>query len=143
MGRFAMEAQTIGLIGSFVLYGIACALPALEFKNSQGPNDIMFGARALAVGWSGIFAGVFAWYANPVWLLGLGIGFLRKPVPLAILGVLAVVIAYSTVSMVGREMPGDEGNVTKTTVIRLLPGFYVWMASLALLPVVALLPRGK
>src|SRR5262245_44483143 len=99
---------------SIALFIVACALPALEFKNSNGPNDIMLGLRALAVGWSGIFAAVIAWYANPFWMFGLLMGFLRKPWLCTAAGVVAVAIALSTYSVVGRELPGDEGNVTKT-----------------------------
>jgi hypothetical protein len=67
-----------GLVVSLALFAKACCLPALEFRISNGPNDVMWGARALVVGWSGIFAGVMAWYANPMWLLGLLLWALRK-----------------------------------------------------------------
>jgi hypothetical protein len=40
---------------------------------------------------------------------------------------------------VGRELPGDEGNVTRTAVIRVLPGCYLWMASMAVLPLLVFL----
>jgi len=67
---------------SVVLYLMACCIPALEFKNSNGPNTVMWGANALAIGWSGIFAAVMAWYVNPFWLLGLLLGFsTRSPWP--------------------------------------------------------------
>jgi hypothetical protein len=138
-----MDLSRVGLMVSMALYAIACALPALEFKNSSGPNDVMFGLRALAVGWSGIFAAVFGWYANPFWLAGLGFGYFRKPWLAVICGVLAVLIGCSTFSVVGRELPGDEGNVTKTAVVRVLPGCYVWLASMAALAVAGLLPRGR
>lgn len=131
------------LIASIVLFVIACCLPALEFKNSNGPNDVMLGLRALAVGWSGIFAGVMAWYANPLWSLGLILGYLRKPLLVALAGIAALAVAATTFGIIGRELPGDEGNVTKTTVIRILPGCYVWMASMALLVLAAFLPRPK
>jgi hypothetical protein len=45
--------------------------------------------------------------------------------------------------VIGRELPGDEGNVTRTTIVRLLPGCYLWMASLATLPVAAMLGARK
>jgi hypothetical protein len=129
------------LLATIVLYVVACCLPALEFKNSDKLNDIMLGLRALAVGWSGIFAAVVAWYANPIWLLGVILGLLRKPIPAAIAGVLAVAIGLTTFSLLGRELPGDEGNVTKTMVVRFLPGCYVWMASLIALPITALVQK--
>jgi hypothetical protein len=125
------------------LYAVACCLPALEFKNIYKPNDIMLGFRALAVGWSGIFAGVLAWYANPFWLLGLILALLRKPILATAAGVVAVAIALTTFSIIGRELPGDEGGVTKTTVIRLLPGCYVWMASLVALPLAAMFQKSR
>jgi hypothetical protein len=124
----------IPLMISLVLFAVACCLPALEFRNSNGANDVMYGLRALVVGWSGIFAGVVAWYANPCWLLSLVLGLFRRPLTATLVGVVAIAIAACTFAVVGRELPGDEGNVTRTTVIRLLPGCYVWMASMAVLP---------
>ena len=67
----------------------------------------------------------------------------RKPLPAALAGLVALAIACSTFWIVGRELPGDEGNVTRTTVIRLLPGFYVWMVSLAALPLAAFFKRPR
>ena len=131
------------LFVSPTLFLIACCLPALTFKDSSGAIDIMFGLRALVVGWSGIFAGVLAWYANPFWLLGMITMFLRKPTLGILFGVIAIAIACSTFALIGRELPGDESNVTRTTVIKLLPGFYVWMASLASLPIAALFQKAN
>ena len=131
------------LLATLVLYALACCLPALEFKNSDKPNDIMFGLRAAAVGWSGIFAGVMAWYANPFWLSGLILAFLRKPILATAAGIVAIAIAFTTFSILGIELPGDEGGVTKTTVIRLLPGCYVWMASLVALPLASMFQRSR
>lgn len=131
----------IGLVVSLLLFVAACCLPALEFKNSSGPNNAMWGANALAVGWSGIFAGVMAWYANPFWMLGLLAGAFRKPVAAVLLGMVAIAFATTVFGDMGRELPGDEGNVTRTTIIKLLPGCYLWMASLVTLPLVALLQK--
>ena len=128
---------------SAVLFVAACSIPALEFRNSQGPTTVMWGANALAVGWSGIFAGVVAWYANPFLLLGLILGLLRKPTPAAVAGVIAFLIGCSTFAILGRELPGDEGGVTKTTVIRLFPGCYLWLLSLAAVPLTPVLARSK
>ena len=133
----------IGLLISLGLFVAACCLPALEWKNSSRPNDIMFGLRALAVGWSGIFAEVFAWYANPFWFLGMILLLFRKPGLAALMGIIALAISANTFAVIGRELPGDEGNVTKTTIIGVLPGCYVWMASLATLPLAALLQKIK
>jgi hypothetical protein len=132
-----------GLIPSVALFAISCCLPALEFQGAGRPNDVMLGLRALAVGWSGIFAGVLAWYANPIWLIGIFFAALRKPGLVLIATIIALGLACTVFSAVGRELPGDEGNVTKTTISRLLPGCFVWMASLAALPLAAMFPKGK
>jgi hypothetical protein len=131
----------IVLFTSLFLFLVACCLPAVMFKSNTGVIDVMLGLRALVVGWSGIFAGVIAWYANLFWLLGGVLTWLRKPLPGILLGLIAIAIAYSTFALVGRELPGDEGNVTRNTVVKLLPGCYVWMASLVLLPIAALIQK--
>src|SRR5262249_21146783 len=120
-----------------------CCLPVLEFKNSNKPNDVMWGFNALAVGWSGIFAGVVAWYANFFWGLGLMFGFLRKPIFGAVAGVIAIGLGLMTFTYIGQELPADEGNVTRTAIIRILPGCYVWLASLVVLLIAVLLQKPK
>jgi len=60
-----------------------------------------------------------------------------------IAGCIAIAIACTTFSIIGRELPGDESNVTKTTLVRLLPGCYVWFASLVSLPIAALFVKSK
>jgi hypothetical protein len=126
---------------SLFLFLVACCLPAVTFKSNTGEIDVMLGLRALAVGWSGIFAGVFAWYANLFWLTGMILVWLRKPVPGMVLGIIALLIAYSAFALVGRVLPADEGNVNHNTVVKPLPGSYVWMVSLVLLPVAALFQK--
>jgi hypothetical protein len=124
------------LITSMALFVVACCLPALEFSKSQGLKDVLVGANVLAVGWSGIFAGVFGWYANPVWSLGLVMGFIGKPKFAAIAGIVALVIGCTTFALFGESLPADEGGVNHMTLTRTLTGCYVWMASLATLPLV-------
>lgn len=131
--RIPAEAQASPIT---VLFAIACCLPALEFSRSAGGTDTQWGANILAVGWSGIFAGVTAWYANPVWLLALVLAWFRKPTLAAVAGLVPIGIAATTFSLFGQVLPADEGNVNHMTLIRLLPGCYVWMASLAVLPLV-------
>jgi hypothetical protein len=122
-----------------VFFVFACCLPALEFKGS----DAAFGLRILVIGWSGLFAGVLAWYANPLWVLGLLFGALRKRIPAVLCGLLSLPIAMTVFSDLGRELPGDEGNVTKTAIVRLLPGGYVWLLSLVSLPLAALFRKAN
>ena len=127
------------LIASAVLFAVACALPALEFSKGQGAKDVLVGINVLAVGWSGIFAGVIGWYANPFWALGLLLGFFGKPKWAAIAGLIALAIGCSTFTLFGKDLPADEGGVNHMTLARMLAGCYVWLVSLATLPLVALI----
>lgn len=123
------------------LYAVACCLPAMTFTDPTKGVDVMLGLRALTVGWSGIFAGITAWYANPFWLGGMLLLYFRKPVPALVCGVLAVAIAVSTFTLVGRILPADDGNVNKMTVLSIGPGAYVWLVSLVVLPIAALVQK--
>jgi hypothetical protein len=124
------------------IFLVACCLPAILWTGkSPGELDVMLGLRALAVGWSGIFAGILAWFANPFFLAGVIALFMRKPTLAIVFAVIAIGISCTTFSIVGVEYPADEGNVNKTTVLKLLPGFYVWMTSMVSLLVIALVQK--
>lgn len=136
-----MPKLTALLLTDVIVFVVACCLPALQFKNSNGVFDVMLGLRALVVGWSGIFAGVIAWYANLFFGTGLLFALLRKPLLATAASVIAVAIACTTFSLVGRELPADEGMVNKTAVVAILPGCYVWIASMVFLPLAAYLGK--
>ena len=130
-------------IVSGVLFAIACSLPALEFTKTQNGREAMMGLNVLAVGWSGIFAGVVAWYANPVWLAGLILAFAGKPRLAAVAGIVALLIGCTTFTLFGKDLPADEGGVTHMAITRVLIGCYFWLASLATLPVLVLFAKAK
>lgn len=121
------------------LFALACCLPALEFRYSQSPNEGKWGVYVLAFGWCGVFANIYAWLANPLWIIGLIQVRRQRLWSAAIFGAAALAAAANTFAVIGLELPGDEANVTKMAIIGLLPGCYVWMASLATLPASALL----
>jgi hypothetical protein len=126
-------------IVSAVVFSVACLLPALEFDKEHAP-DVLSGLNVLAVGWSGIFAGIVSWYANPVWLFAVMLAFVDKPKLASIAALIAFLIGCTTFSLFGKVLPADEGNVTHMTLVKLLPGAYVWLASL-LAPLFALFIR--
>lgn len=128
---------------SVIAYVVACCLPALQWRDENKPVDIMLGLRALAVGWSGIFGGLVSWYANPLWLLALCLAFFRKPWPGAIAGIVGLLIALTVFTVVGKEFPADEGGVTKTRIVAVLPGAYVWFVSIGLSILAAVLSGKK
>lgn len=129
-----------GLWITLGLYLAACCLPVLDIRKGSTP-DPMWGANALIVGWSGLFAAVFGWYANPFWFVGMIFAIMRKPRIAALFGVIAIAIACTVFTDFGRILPADEGNVTKMRIVGLLPGAYLWFASLLSLPVTAFLAR--
>jgi hypothetical protein len=86
----------------------------------------------LLIGWLGIFNGLVAWYANPLWLLStLLVAFRRGIAPARIFAVLALLLGLSTFFFVHAELPGDEGGVSKMAFERVLAGGYLWLLSLA------------
>lgn len=118
---------------SLALYILGCALPALEFKKSTGVMQVMPGWETLAMGWLGGFVSVFGWYANLFWLYALFAGFRQKARHTAVSAAIALLIGTSVFWMMGRELPGDEGGVTKIVLVRILPGVHVWLTSFAVL----------
>jgi len=130
------------LLASVALFALACCLPALEFTKAPTGRDVLWGGNVLAVGWSGIFAGVVAWYANPVWLFGIIMAYIGRPKLAAIAGLVALAIAGTTFSLFGQQLPADEGGVNHMSLTRTLVGCYVWLAGLATLPLV-LFFKGK
>ena len=130
------------LIVSLLLFVVACCIPSMEFTGKPEGNTIMTGATVLANGWAGLFSGVFGWYANPLWLLGLILAFIGKPKLGAASAVLAIAIACTTFSTFGKSIGTDEAGQNYIKLVRLLPGCYVWLASLAVVPV-CLFFKGK
>ena len=126
------------LLTPVAIFAVACFLPAIDFRYTNGTHDPMWGFSAALTGWSGIFVGIHTWFANPLWLLGLILAFFRKRIAAVALGLLTIPIALTTYSVLGRELPADEGNVNHMTAMRLLPAFYVWIAALASMPLAAL-----
>lgn len=128
---------------SVVLFILACGLPALEFKKNTGAVEVTSGGAALALGWLGLFCGIYAWCANFVWLYAIVVGFLGKAERCSLAGIVALAIGLTVFLAIGREIPGDEANVTRMALVRLLPGCCVWLASLAVLPAAYLLSKAR
>jgi hypothetical protein len=131
-----MRIVPVAACGLFI---IACCLPALEF-NKEHARDVTMGLNVLVVGWSGIFAGVTGWYANPVWLFAIIMSFVGNNKLAAAGSLLALLIGLTTCSTIGKLLPADEGGVTHMTLVKLLPGAYVWLLSLSV-PMLGLLIR--
>ncbi len=119
----------IGL--SLLLFLLACATPCLEMSQKSDPT--WYGLRILVLGWLGILVGQFAWLANPLWLIGLITFVLRKWLATLIVLGFSLLFALNTLLLFGIPLPADESNVNHTSLVRLRIGFYLWLASIAIL----------
>lgn len=131
-GSIAVSNRNHLFIGlSVLLFVMACATPCLEMSQKSDPT--WYGLRILVLGWMGILAGQFAWLANPLWLLGLITFALRKwLVTLIVLG-FSLLFAANTLLIFVMPLPADESNINHTSLVRLRIGFYLWLASIAVL----------
>jgi len=116
-------------------------LPALYLKgmaNTNGLPTYMSGVGAFFDGFFGLFDRQFAWLANPLAWLALALVLARRRVGGLVLSLAALVVAQHTWVLIGTQIWGDEGGVTKYLVTSLGPGFYLWCFSFLLLALAAI-----
>jgi len=132
------------VLACLVVFLIACAAPALEFRdtNTAAPN-VMQGFQVLLMGWLGVFAGQLAWFANPLFATGLLLLSLRRRTAALVCGTVAVLVAGDTFVLFSQQLPANEGDVGKLILQHLKAGFYLWAAALVLLPLGALILRQR
>lgn len=136
---------------SLVLFVVACFLPALENRSDDGRTTIQLGWRLLAFGGIGLlwdrhlFTALIPWFANLLWAAGFGARFTGHRKLSAGLGLSAFAFGASAPLLtLDRYLPADPGALGEAsyfTVAKLLPGYFVWLASLAMLPTSAYLNR--
>ena len=127
-----MNRERSFALASFVAYCAALALPALVFHTTirEVPSDVWTGVTAALVGWEGMLVLNFAWLANLAYFVSLRLLLLRRWRAAAAIASIGFLLALQTLSLVGRELPADEGGVNHMTLVRLHVGFYAWLASL-------------
>jgi hypothetical protein len=126
----AISSRWHVIVASLLLYALACATPCLEFQK-DGRLWIWNGLDSLGGGWIGLFFSQFAWLANPLWLAGLLLLAWRRWTAAMICALLALLFAANTFLLLHKQLPGDEGGMTRMELQRLLVGFYFWLASFA------------
>lgn len=128
------------IAGSVLAMVVATGLPVGHFRDAGGSPVTWNGPTFLACGWVGPLVGTMlcGWYANPALLLGWLLLAFRRPRAAAITLGVAVVLALTSVSLFGAEVPQNEGGVNNLQLQRFGPGFYVWLLAI-LLPFVAAL----
>jgi hypothetical protein len=144
--RLPWKPRIIALLISFVLYGLACALPVLDFSKADGspnPDGPTFGFAALVTGWLAILIGQFAWLANLLWLLSLLLVLLRGWIASAITGILAVLLALHTYTLYSQRVPANEAATEFLYLRGIKFGFYVWLASFLAISISAIILRQR
>lgn len=108
------------------VFAVAMTLPSLNVPGVR----VYSGLDLLFEGWQGVRAGVFAWFANPLFLVGLllAIGDFRRGAGIA--SGFGCVLALTSFA----SGPIARSNGVAVPEIGFLMGFYVWLgAQLALL----------
>ena len=126
---------------SVASYLLACCIPTLELTTTSPENLIpvthakMWGFQLLLRGFMGVFMGTIGWFANPLWVIALLLVFFKRVKAALAVSLLSVAIALSSITVIGKDLAVWESDPYHQRVSALLLGFYVWIVSLALVPV--------
>jgi hypothetical protein len=142
--RGGRGAEVGVVLACLALFLVACAAPALEFLDTNAKSlNVMQGFQILLMGWMGVFVGQLAWFANPLFALGLLLLSLRRRTAALVCGTGAMLAAGDTFVLFSQQLPANEGGVGKLILQHLRAGFYFWAAALVLLPLGALILRHR
>ena len=112
-----------------VIWAISLALPALAVEGA----GVLTGWDVLKVGWQGIGVKLLAWYANPLFAVGV-VAFAGR-----LFGFAGVVSGFGLVlaltSFAAREIAAGSGFPLPALTLKV--GFFVWLASLCILLVIS------
>jgi hypothetical protein len=128
------------LWASIACWWAACFLPALHLEgraNTLGEKTTMSGGAAFFWAFFGMFAGQYAWLANPLGIVSLSLSRFGRYRLALFVSVLGVLVAQQTWMLVGTEIDGDEGGVKKYLVTSLGLGFYLWVLSFVIIAAMA------
>lgn len=127
-----------------VLFCLACVLPSLRFYVQPDPTCCLvppspyyynaWGLWLLSLGWAAPFVLQFGWLANPLGAAAVVAQLIGRKGPrlaAVILSASALLVAVDTLTLFGRHIPVGVDYPDSYQLIRPLPGFYVWLASLA------------
>ena len=109
------------LVTIVALWAASLALPAVRVAG--GPD--LDGFDILRQGWQGARAGVFAWYANPLFVIAVCMGLFAWQRCAGVISGLALVLALT--SFAASELA--QGSGTAATALFFDIGFYLWLAA--------------
>ncbi len=120
------------LLLSLFIYLLACATPALLFDISNN-DDPMIGFNLLFIGWMAVFYGQFGWFANPLLALAMLLFLFKRWLVTLILVILTLAVAANTLTLYEQALPADEAGTNTMELVGLGVGFYLWIASMAII----------
>ena len=126
-----MNIRRIAFVLSGTLYGISLFCPVFTFQ--EGNSGFLPGFVCLAFG---AFARQIAWYANPLYFVALIALGMKKRYITALFSCSALAIALATLSIkqIERNEAGDM-----TAVVGYGAGFYLWLSSMFVVLVAAVI----
>ena len=126
---------------SLLLYVIACCSPALELTATTTrehltpvTHETMWGFQLLLRGYMGIFFGIIAWFANPLWVAALLLASSKWVKAALAVSVASLAIAFTSFLAIGKDLAVWESDIYHQHPSALLPGCFLWIASLAVVP---------
>jgi hypothetical protein len=134
-----LRTRLLVIAPSVLCFVAACATPALVLDGKE--HTVMFGAQALLEGPLAVLIGQLSWLANPLWLLATLLVLLSRFKGATAVSLAAFAVANHAWALFGREIPGDEGGVTKLYLTSIHLGFYLWLLSFLILATGAAIAR--
>ncbi|MGI8689083.1 MAG: hypothetical protein ACR2M3_10940 [Thermomicrobiales bacterium] len=125
-------------------YGVACAVPALAFdavyhQSSRPEPSVYSGGGLLALGWLAVLYGQVAWFANPALACSLVLTAARRWRAAAALALVALLLAAALLLFNRQHIPANEGGTADLILLRPLLGCYLWLGSIVVAGLGALL----
>ncbi len=120
----AMRWRMFAAASLLLLYAVVLTLPAV----AVGSATQVSGFTLLRRGWEAGEHGIYAWYANPLFVLaciGIAAGWLRTAAMLSILALLLALTSFNA-----GELARAGG--LPVSGLRFRPGFYLWLAAMVL-----------
>lgn len=115
----------LGLFASILLYSVCLAFPAYSVEGPEGPR-VVHSLLELAIGWLGIFYGIFDWLANPLllltWIL-LALRHYKRAVAAAFASTIFAAFFFARTTIVISEAP------TYGRILSYHTGYWLWLAS--------------
>ena len=94
----------------------------------------IYGFQILLRGFPGIFWGIVAWFANPLWVIALLLLFLKRVKAALAVSLVSLAIAFTSFLAIGKDLGVWKSDVYHQVIEGFLPGCFLWMASLAVVP---------